>query len=168
MGFGLMSSVANAFIDFGRKTGRTFGYELAVVASDHSLNVRMVNPRNHNDRAWDPDLYRYGNLFVSGYANPVKLKVDYHQELENPNQIEVDGGTTTATAEDASREGQDGDGVHADVISSPRYREYMRQDLISQVLNPQEQWKKLLYAIAGVGVLSALTLMFTLSSAGFI
>lgn len=157
MGFGLMAAVANKFIGFGRKLGRNFGYRMAVDQSGHTLQAHMVNP-NAGDRAWDPDMFRHGNLFISGYANPVKLSIDYEPELEEPSTVDVKESDVVET--------DGGEEAHKAVISSPRYREYMRQDLIAQLLNPEEQWKKLMYAILAVIGLSIMNTALAASAAG--
>ncbi len=153
MGFGIGAKIGNVFIGFGRKIGRSLGYELAVVSSSHSLQAKLEPPDKSN-RAWDPDLYRHGNLFVEGHANAIKPRVEYHKELENPNQVEVE--KSDVKDED----------THTDIISSPRYREYMRQDLIEQLLNPREQWRLLAYGIIALGVLQFFTIIVTLYATG--
>lgn len=113
---------------------------------------------NKNERAWDPNLYKNGQLYHAAYANPIKPKVNHDTDLETPDTIDVnksgvatDGGKTDA---------------HVQLISSSRYREYMRQDLISQLLNPREQWKILVYVLIGVLILVVANVLISLSAAG--
>lgn len=151
-----MAAISNTLIDTGRKMGRQFGYEMAVEVSENAIETTMEDP-NGDERAWDPSMFKHGNLFIAGHANPVKPVVDYRKDLEDPNQAEL---------EESDKADTDGDGKHYDLISSPRYREYMRQDLISQLLNPREQWKTLLLAMLALGVISLATLASSLSAAG--
>jgi hypothetical protein len=163
MGFGLIGGLATRIIGFGRKIGRSFGYELAVVVSDHSIKLKMVNPDNTEQRAWDDNLYRHGNVFMSGYANPIKPKVEQHSGLENKDRARLHD---TVTVPDGGEE--QAERVHTQLMSSGRYQDYMLQDLISQVLNPQEQWKKLFYAVIGTAVIASLSLIASASAAGII
>lgn len=150
----LRTKIANWGIGFFRKLGRKPGEsELAVELSDHSINVRMVET-DTEQRAWDDNLYRYGNVFIDGYANPIKPSVEYNEELEDPDTVDVEEGS----AEDSDS--------HVELISSPRYRDYMRQDLIGQLLNPREQWRIIAYAVIGLALIMAINLVVTLSAAG--
>lgn len=138
----------------GRKDGRT---ELEVTLSDHSIDVRMVDV-NSDRHAWDDTLYRYGNVFLSGYANPIKPTVRANTELEEPDTADMKEGDGV---EDLAREDR-----HTQLISSGRYSEFMKQQLIESILNPDEQWKKILYVVVGVAFLQMATLMAALSAAG--
>lgn len=150
--------IGNALIGLGRKIGRSEGQsELAVTISDHSIDAHMVETSKEN-LAWDDNLYRHGNVFVKGYANPVKPVVNHNKELENPDTVELEEGDGDTDS--------DVDDTHVELISSPRYRDYMRQDLISQLLNPREQWRLIAYAIIAVGFILVINLVVTLSAAG--
>lgn len=137
------------------------GCELAVELSDHSITIKMDHP-NKNNRAWDENLYRKGNVFHSDYANPIKPQVDHNKGLKNPDEVHVQEGNSTAT--DGGKEEQDQS--HVQMISSPRYRDYMTQDLISQLLTPDERWKLLAYAVAFTAFLAIINIMVSLSAAG--
>jgi len=160
---GVRSYLGNKFIGFGRKLGRGAGYELAVEVSDHDITARMERP-DKTERAWDEDLYKRGNMFVAGYANPIKPSVDYNRDLEDPDTVDVVEGDT-----DADSDGED-DTTEEDVqlIASPRYREYMQQDLISQILNPREQWRLLAYGIIALGILTMFNIALSLSASGLV
>lgn len=119
----------------------------------------MEHP-NKTTRAWDPNLFRYGQMYRSGYANPIKPVVNHNPELENPDTIAADGGTVTVDDVDED------DNKHVELISSTRYREYMRQDLISQLLNPREQWRKVVWAVIALAIIMGMNFMATLSAAG--
>lgn len=162
MGFGVMAYVANALLGAGRSLGRFFGYELAVTQHDHSIDIEMVAP-NKDNQAWDTDLFKRGNLFRGGYANPVKIQVDHNAELENPDTGYVDESEQVATDGGEVKAGR-----HTELITSDRYREYMRQDLISQILNPRDQWKLMMYAILFMAFVMLANLIFTLMAAGVI
>jgi len=160
---GVRSWLGNKFIRFGRKMGRGSGHELAVEVSDHDITARMERP-NKTERAWDEDLYKRGNMFVAGYANPIKPSVDYNRDLENPDTVDVVEGDT----DDDSGDEDDSTAEDVQLIASPRYREYMRQDLISQILNPREQWRLLAYGIIALGILTMFNIALSLSASGLV
>lgn len=143
---------------FTEATASALGLQLKVEASDHSLSVEYTAPDKDN-RAWDADLYRNGNLFVAGYANPIKPRVNHNDKLENPDTIEVTEG-------DAETDTDDDDSPHVSLISSSRYRDYMRQDLVSQLLTPQEQWKLIAWGILGLGVIMFVNMVLTVYVTG--
>jgi hypothetical protein len=135
------------------------GLELAVDVSGHSIETKMAPPKKTNERAWDDDLFTKGNLFVNDYANPVKPRVKHNQGIDEPDVVDVEEGET------------DADDVHTEVISSPRYRLYMVQDLVSQLLNPSErltmiQW--ILVGIAGMVLMTLLTCVAIAAQVGVI
>lgn len=140
--------MGNLLLNVGRKMARADGRELAVDLSDHSINIKMARP-DGDTQAWDPDLYHRGNVFVDGYANPIKPVVDKNKELEEPDTVD--------------EEATDG---HVEMISSSRYADYMKQDLISQLLNPKEQWRLLAYGIIALGVLQFFGIIITLYASG--
>lgn len=152
---------AMACISIGLFIANLFGYERCIEVSDHSIEIGLEKP-NKTTRAWDSNLYKRGNLFLAGYANPIKPRADYDTSLENPDTIEhVEGEPYDDT--DAET---DTDGAHVQLISSSRYREYMRQDLISQLLTPQEQWKLIAYIVGALGVLMLINVVISLAAAG--
>ncbi len=149
----MRSWIASAMLNTARSFGRLLGCQLVVETSQHSLETKMELP-NKEQRAWDENLYKKGQMYYSGYANPIKPAVDYDQDLENPDKI---------TAEESEQEKTEG---HVELISSSRYREYMRQDLISQLLTPQEKWRLIAYAVGGVAVLQFVSIIITLWATG--
>lgn len=159
----IRESIANSLIAGGRLIGRMSGLELAVEVSDHSIETAMEQPDEAN-RAWDQDLYKHGNLFVSGYANPVKPRVHYNESLENPNELDVQEGDVDP--EDVYPEDDVSDTGHVQLISSGRYREYMRQDLISQLLTPESRWNMLVWAGIAIAVLQFFSIIITLWATG--
>lgn len=155
---GVRSWTANALIARGRSIGRSAGCEMQVQLSDHSIETRMVSP-DRDDLAWDDSLYRHGNVFLEGYANPVKPRVDRHKELEDGDTASLDETAHDATEADTSDSG-------AELISSGRYAAFMRQHLIEQLLNPSEHWRLIVYAVIGLAILQTATLFVALAAAG--
>jgi len=152
---GLRSTIGTAALGFGRSVGNMLGCELAVDVSDHSIETKMVPPSATDERAWDDQLYVKGNLFVDGYANPVKLRVDRNEGLENPDEVAVE------------ESGRDDDNTHTKVMSSARYRAYMVQQLISELLNPSERLTMIQWILVGIGgmMLMGLVLLAAVASA---
>jgi hypothetical protein len=166
----IREQIATAVLQTARSFGRILGCELAVETSQHSLKTSMVVP-DRNDRAWDPGLYKYGNLFHEGYANPIKPRARRNTELEDPDTIDVETSDATADVEAAADDEEldksdDTDVEHVKLISSPRYRKYMRQDLISQLLTPKEQWRLIAYGVLGLAGVQVVTLLVILWANG--
>lgn len=154
----IRATIGTKGIAFFRKFARADGgTELKVTLSDHSIDVRMVDV-DDNAHAWDDTLYRYGNVFLSGYANPIKPTVNANTELEEPDTADMD--------ESVGGYQKQSDGVHTQLISSGRYSEFMKQQLIESILNPDAQWKKILYVVLAVAFMQLATLMAALSAAG--
>lgn len=152
---GIRSSIATYAIRKARGLGRSLGCELVVEVSDHSIDLAMQQP-DKEERAWDPELYKNGQLYYSDYANPIKPKIEYNQDLEQPDRVAATDG------------GDSDDAAHVKMISSPRYREYMRQDAISQILNPREQWRLIFFAVIGLALLVVVNIMMNASATGLI
>lgn len=153
--------LGNTLIGWGRRVGRGESSELAVELSEHSIDVKMVHT-NTDARAWDSTLYKRGNVFVEGYANPIKPTVDYRKELEDPDTVDVVEGN--GESQEVASDG--GEETHVSLISSPRYRDYMRQDLISQLLNPREKLRLLAYGIIALGILIFLNIIVVFYATG--
>jgi len=147
---GLRTALATSAINFFRRVGRRGGGELAVNLDEHSIDLEM-KPPDPEEEAWDPDLYHRGCVFVEDYANPIKVSVDKNEALEDPDQGSVEAEDTNAT-----------------LIASQRYKEYMRQDLMSQLLNPREQWKLIIFILAGLALVQLLTLGLSAAAAGLL
>jgi hypothetical protein len=143
----------NVMLGIVMAIGQSIGLKKKVEVSDHSVSVELTLP-DQDTRAWDSDMFRYSNIFVSGYANPIKPVVNHYPDLEQKDTVEVEAGDVDQ--EESDQEESDNDQeerAHVDLISSARYRDYMRQDLVSQLLTPQEQWKLIAYGILGLGML---------------
>jgi hypothetical protein len=94
-------------------------------------------------------MFKNANLFVDGYANPIKPGVEHNSKLENPDTVTVKEGEPDGDIDtEESTEGKE-----VDLIASSRYRDYMRQDLVSQLLTPKEQWKLIAYGVLALGAL---------------
>lgn len=158
---GIRESVATFAINLARRFGRALGCELVVELSDHSIETSMEHP-DKEKRAWDSHLYKKGQVFIKGYANPIKPSAQYNKELENPDTVDA----KTSVVADGGEEIEDQ--THVELISSPRYREYMRQDLISQVLNPREQWRLIFFAVLGVLGFLLINIALSASAAGIL
>lgn len=156
----IRDSIANGFISAGRTLGQILGLQLAVEVSDHSIELSMEHVEK-DTRAWDTNLYKNGNLFIKGYANPVKLRLEQNEGLENPDTVDVEDGDTEADTADDSEEDHE-----AAVIASSRYRDYMRQDLISQLLTPESRWNLLVWAGIAIAGLQFINMILMLWSTG--
>jgi len=165
----MLTGLATWFVRKGRRMGRLLGRELVVEQSDHSLTLSMEKPDNDR-RAWDNDQFTRGQLYRRGYANPVKIEVDHNPGIGNKDTVAVADGDGTATATEFSDEEEQPEALEEDrsveVIASERYRQFMEQDLISQLLNPKEQWEKLVYGLIGIGSLQFLSIVVTLWATG--
>lgn len=154
--------LGNWFIKRGRKLGRSDSAEIAVTLSEHSINTTMVRP-DKEEQAWDPDHYRHGCVFYAGYANPIKPIVNVTGELDDPDTARL----TASAGEEAEEEDGEAE-AQGELISSVRYRDYMRQDLISQLLNPREQWRLIAYGIIALCILIILNMALSASAAGLL
>lgn len=162
---GVRASISNTFLTWGRKLGRSANLELEVELSEHSIEIGMVNP-NGDDRAWDENMYKYGNVFPKGYANPIKPVVAENKQLEDPDTVKLQGSDESGTQAVSEDDDGDEDDGHVKLISSPRFGAFMRQKLIESLLNPREQWRLIMYAVIGVGVLQFLGIIATLWATG--
>lgn len=97
-------TIATVMIAFSRSIGKMFGYELAVIISEHSIKLQMVNPDNKVDRAYDDNTFVSGNVFVKDFANPLSIeKISEAYEEQ-------------------------------DFITSERYKKFMEQSLIDDIV----------------------------------
>ena len=156
---------------------KSLGCEPEVTLSEHSIDIDYTVP-DKDRKAWDSSMYKNGNVFVEGYANPIKPRVHDNPELENPDTVDVvegDGGVEVEEREgdssvDGAADREDGAGgerdKHVGLISSSRYQTYMQQDLVSQLLTPQEQWRLIAYGILALGGLSFMNIIIVLYATG--
>jgi len=151
-----LASLSNVWLSVNEGIARVLGLQFKVELSDHSIDVEFAKP-DKDESAWDTNMYRNGNVFVAGYANPIKPVVNEHAKFSEPNTVDVDEGGEPEN---------ESDDIHVSMISSSRYRDYMRQDLVSQLLTPQEQWKLIAYAVLGVIILQFVGMIITLYATG--
>ena len=156
-------SIRGKIATFGMRRAQGFwskvtGTELVVETSDHSIEISMEKPGPSDGRAWDPHLFKKGQLFVKGYANPIKPSVETNHELGESDEITIEEGQGEIEEEEEE--------AHVEIISSGRYRQYMNQELISQLLNPREQWKIVVYAVIALAFMMLINLVVTLQISG--
>lgn len=100
----MWNTISTVLIALSRSIGKMFGYELAVIINEHSIELQMVNPENVEERAYDDNHFVSGNLFVKEFANPVNIK--------NMAKAYKD----------------------QEFITSKRYKKYMEQSLIDDIV----------------------------------
>lgn len=77
----VVEKLASGCIAIGRGLGRLFDKELAVIVGEHDIDTVVLDPESENV-AWDPSHYKHGNVFLRGYANPVKVELDEEGEAD--------------------------------------------------------------------------------------
>ena len=147
------SWLATGAIKKARKFGRMLGCEVVVEDRGHTLAVTM-EPPNTNKRAWDPRLWKSGQLYVEGYANPVKPVVRRTDRENEMDDIDVTVGVNNEGADDVG------------MLPSYRYQIHQDQHTISELVNPQEQWRLLMYAVIAVGALVFVSMLITVYVGG--
>lgn len=68
------------------------GNELTVTLSNHDIKLGSDNPSS-TEKVWEDDLYVEGNVYLDGYANPVKPDVpvtEYDIEDDDLDLISTD------------------------------------------------------------------------------
>jgi len=112
-----------------RQSMRMVNLELEVELTDHKIKTRAVNPEE-SDRAWDSRQWVHGNLYLEGLANPIKITPKDVKNLDEDYEI----------------------------ISSERYKTFMEQNLIDDMLNASKSdgltIKQALIAIIASNVLT--------------
>lgn len=148
---GLRSTIATFALNSARSFGNQLGCELVVETSDHSLHTTMETP-NSTTRAWDPNLWVKGQLYLRDYANPIKPYVERHLDQGEQDQARIQ-----------SSELEDGED-HTGIVTSTMYRMYQDQHLASELMLPSEKWKRIFWAVIGLGGLMLLSLGLNLAS----
>lgn len=155
---GIRSEIATFLLNGARSVGNGLGCELVVETSDHSLHTSMEVP-NSSTRAWDSNLWTKGQLFIRGYANPIKPYVERHLDQGEQDQARI-----------KSSELED-DEDHTGIVASTMYRMYQDQHLASELMLPSEKWKRIFWAVIALGGLITLSVGLNLatmvSSGGF-
>lgn len=136
---GLRSTLATSAMSLARGFGNALGCEIAVDCSGHELETRMVPPKATKERAWDGDMYVKGGLFVDGYANPIRPKAVRNKEISESDEVAADGGSADVQQ-----------GEHYEIISSKRYASIVKNDLISQLINPAERLSTIQWVLIGM------------------
>jgi len=147
---------ANWLLSKARSFGRSLGCELVVDVSDHSIKTSMEVP-NTDKRAWDSNMYHRGQLFRAGYANPIK-PVEVLEDDEKYDQVKK--------SIDIIESGEQAERGEVGMLPSWRYQEHQDQHTISQMVNPTEQWRKILYAVLGLGLLMMMNVVISAYLAG--
>lgn len=146
--------LSNLAMSRARRLGQWLGCELVVEVSDHSIEVSMEVP-DKSRRAWDSSLWKNGQLYLKGYANPIK---PVPRPSDEPGEDDVDVETSEVPKSDG--------GGSVGIEPSWKYKEFMAQKIISQLLNPQEEWRKIVYGIIALGALQFLTMILVLYATG--
>lgn len=72
-----------------RVMSEAIGNEIAVVITPHKIKLKFIDP-DSTDYAWDESLFTSGNLFLEGFANPVKPKIpDNEDKAESEYNLEL-------------------------------------------------------------------------------
>lgn len=159
----LRDHLATFAMRIARAFGHRIGCYLVIEPSEHTVRLSMEVPSKSN-RAWDLNHYRWTNIFPDGYANPIRIDVDRHKALETPDEVlPVETRNSTEEAHLAADGGEDVTS-HIQLISSHRYREFMRQNLISQLINPSEKLNRLFLAfmvVIGLLIMQIMLIIFS-------
>jgi len=91
-------------IVLARTFAQVFGYELAITIDEHEIKLEVVDPDNIEERAFDSSHFVSGNIFVGDFANPINI----------------------SNIEEAYKD--------AEYIVSDRYKKYMEQELIDDIV----------------------------------
>lgn len=135
--------IGTAVITFARRTAQSIGTELVVEQDDHSINLSMEVP-NKSKRAWDRDLFHRGQLYRTGFANPVKIGVERGEGIQDEDKVNQSVGPDETT-----------------VMASQRYQDYMEMDMVEALLNPQEQWRYILYAAVAAAIAAGVSALLS-------
>lgn len=150
--------IASAFIRWARKTGNALGCELVVEVNDHSIKTTMEVPSS-DKRAWDTNLYHKGQLFREGYANPIKPV----EMLEESDEEEDDTVTKSVQILDSQADASPG---KIGMLPSWRYQVHQDQHAISELVNPTEQWRLIVYGIIALGIIGFMNAILILYGTG--
>lgn len=105
--FHLGIRVLNLLVGLVDGLTRLLGYRLMVVLDDHQIDVKVIAPDSSDEIAYDDNHYVNGNIFLKGYANPIKLKLDKAKK-------------------------------EVALISSERYKYFMRMNLVKDIIRSTE------------------------------
>lgn len=110
------------------------GNELAVIITPHKIKLKMVDPER-TPRNWDSQMFSHGNIYYADYANSIKPKYP-----------------------DDEKEAEESLGL--DLISSERYKNFMDQNLISDIIDEgqQDEFPTLFHVILILGFMQLATI----------
>lgn len=155
----LRSGLATWALNKSRNFGRKLGCELVVENTPHSLNTSMEVP-SRTERAWDPELWKHGQLFQAGHANPVKPVTVRNIPTGELNEADVQAETEKIVVDGEEKT------QHVELVTSELYNEYQDNHLASEIINPTSRWKTVILMIAGLIVVAILSLMLNAHIAG--
>lgn len=141
--------LANFAMSTGMGLGHALGCEETVELSRHSIDLSMRVPGTREGQAWDSQLYKRGNVFVEGYANPIKPAPVHTADMAEADDIWLIEGETDVSTED----------MELGMIPSYQYQHDLDQSMLSQMVNPQKELQKLLYVLVAIIVLQFMTLI---------
>lgn len=161
------SRIATGLLNYARKMGQSLGCELVIEVSDHSIETSMEVPNKHR-WGWDSNLFKRGQLFIKGYANPIKPIARKTRHPKKPDRLALEEGESDPEplADGGENPQAEDPGAEFELIPSYRYREHQDQHLISQLVNPSEQWRMLVYGIIGLGALIFFNIIIVLYATG--
>ena len=67
----MKSRIADWMLDKSRQVANEADKEIAIEVGQHDIQLEFVEPESNNERHWD-DLFERGNIYVRGFANPIK------------------------------------------------------------------------------------------------
>lgn len=132
-----MATLENVVYNIAESISRARGKEPAINVGTNSISIEFVNPENTESRAWDNDLYAFGNIFLEGYANALKISQDKIEESETK------------------------------LMPSKKYRNFMKNKVIQDAFyaDARQNKKLILLLMASLGM-NVITLFAVLAVAG--
>lgn len=77
-----MSKMANLFLSISKSIAKARSSEPAIITSEHGITIKYETPSKEGNRIWDKSMYSWGNIFIKGYANPVKINVENNENAQ--------------------------------------------------------------------------------------
>lgn len=102
----MFSRFATSLLSAARGFGQLTGNELDVIVSDHKINIKMINPDKSDE---------YGRAWDD--SQYVKGNI-HHEQYANPVKVSIDE-----------------DSEEVDVIVSQRYKKYMENKLMNDIIS---------------------------------
>lgn len=118
------TSIANRLERVNEKLHSKFGYERKIVIGEHKLHVVYKKKGHTGKYSGKSNYYANGELYLKGYANPIKIKPSEAEDKE------------------------------IDLVSSQEYRNAVKNRIVQQALNtPDDSYdlaEKLLMGLLGL------------------